>query len=255
MSAVKRKSQLQMVESGNNIKTGSGMWSFGDSVCSVFDDHIKASIPCYEEAHSLICSLCDSFITNGSKIYDIGCSTGTLSRKIYKEYNHRSINIVGYDVEQNMVEKANIEKFDILNSDLENTPSSLSYTCSNAFEAPLDDADVITSIYTVQFIHPSVRQELINRVYKSLRWGGAFFMFEKVRAPDARFQDKITLSYNRYKLESFSSEEVLGKSIALSGILEPFSSDGNIGLLERAGFKDHMIVFKYLCFEGFLAIK
>ena len=29
----------------------------------------------------------------------------------------------------------------------------------------------------------------IKKIYKSLNWGGGFIMFEKVRAPDARFQD------------------------------------------------------------------
>ena len=38
-------------------------------------------------------------------------------------------------------------------------------------------------------------------------------------------------------------------------MLEPFSTRGNLDLLERAGFTDHMTVFKRLSFEGFLAIK
>ena len=46
-----------------------------------------------------------------------------------------------------------------------------------------------------------------------------------------------------------------GKANSLIGILEPFSSQGNIDLLKRAGFKDICTVSKLLCFEGFLAIK
>ena len=38
-------------------------------------------------------------------------------------------------------------------------------------------------------------------------------------------------------------------------MLEPFSTQGNVDMLRRAGFVDHMSVFKHLCFEGFLAIK
>ena len=37
--------------------------------------------------------------------------------------------------------------------------------------------------------------------------------------------------------------------------MEPFSTKGNYDLLKRAGFKDIITVFKYLCFEGILAIK
>ena len=38
-------------------------------------------------------------------------------------------------------------------------------------------------------------------------------------------------------------------------MLEPFSTNGNIEMLQRAGFKDIMSVMKWVCFEGFLAIK
>jgi len=70
-----------------------------------------------------------------------------------------------------------------------------------------------------------------------INWGGAFVMFEKVRGPDARFQDILVSLYNDFKQRN------------------GFSTEGNLGLLRRAGFTDTTTVFKYLCFEGFLAIK
>jgi tRNA (cmo5U34)-methyltransferase len=41
----------------------------------------------------------------------------------------------------------------------------------------------------------------------------------------------------------------------LKGVLEPFSSKANIDMMARAGFEDIITVIKYICFEGFLAIK
>ncbi len=46
-----------------------------------------------------------------------------------------------------------------------------------------EKADLIVSYYCVQFIPPRLRQELFNRIYDRLNWGGAFLLFEKVRAP------------------------------------------------------------------------
>ena len=81
-------------------------------------------------------------------------------------------------------------------------------------------------------------------------------LFEKVRGPDARFQDMMVSLYNDFKLRNgFSPDEILNKSRSLTGVLDPFSTDGNLGLLRRAGFVDIMSVMKYVCFEGFLAIK
>jgi tRNA (cmo5U34)-methyltransferase len=37
--------------------------------------------------------------------------------------------------------------------------------------------------------------------------------------------------------------------------MEPFSTQGNTDMLRRAGFVDIVTVHKYVCFEGFLAIK
>ena len=91
---------------------------------------------------------------------------------------------------------------------------------------------------------------------KRENWGGAFILFEKVRGPDARFQDMLTQTYNEFKVsEGFSADQIMAKSNSLKGVLEPFSTSGNLSLLKRAGFKDIMTVFKYGCFEGFLAIK
>ena len=49
--------------------------------------------------------------------------------------------------------------------------------------------------------------------------------------------------------------KIINKSRSLKGVMEPFSTKGNMDMLKRAGFKDILTVFKYGFFEGFLAIK
>ena len=112
------------------------------------------------------------------------------------------------------------------------------------------------SFFTIQFIRPSVRQKLVNKIYKSLHWGGCFLYFEKIRANDARFQDIFNTTYNEFKINNnFTAEEIMQKTRSLKGVMEPFSTQGNIDLAMRSGFKDITTIFKYVCFEGFLAIK
>ena len=70
------------------------------------------------------------------------------------------------------------------------------------------------------------------------------------------FQDIATGLYNEFKIKSgYTNEEILAKSRSLKGVLEPFSTAGNIQMFERAGFKDIVSIYKYICFEGFLCIK
>ena len=69
-------------------------------------------------------------------------------------------------------------------------------------------------------------------------------------------KDQAYQTYNEFKIQQgFRPNEIIAKSNSLKGVLEPFSTLGNISLLKRAGFKDIMTVFKYGSFEGFLAIK
>lgn len=133
---------------------------------------------------------------------------------------------------------------------------SITIEQADLFDVALEKADLITSYYTIQFVRPRRRQELFDKVFESLNWGGGFVFFEKVRAPDARFQDMMSLIYTDYKLDvGYDTDEIVGKSRSLKGVLEPFSSQANIDLAKRAGFQDVMTIFKYVCFEGFLAIK
>ena len=233
---------------GQSIETERAGWNFGGKVADTFVDHVRQSVPYYDDGHDLICYLSDFFCLKDSTCYELGVSTGELIRKL-AEYNSSKPDIswVGIDVEKPMTEKARKHCKGIKNITIENEDILL-------YE--MDKSDFIVSYYCIQFIPARHRQELFNKIYESLNWGGAFVLFEKVRGPDARFQDIMISLYNDFKTRNgFNAEEILNKSRSLKGVLDPFSTAGNIGLLERAGFVDIMPIMKYVCFEGYLAIK
>jgi tRNA (cmo5U34)-methyltransferase len=130
------------------------------------------------------------------------------------------------------------------------------FLAEDAMTYPFEKYSMIISYYTLQFIRPRERQLIFDRCYDALEWGGAFILFEKVRAPDARFQDIMMQVYQEYKLQRhFSEAEIVQKQRSLKGTMEPFSTEGNKALMQRAGFVDIMNIMKWVCFEGFLAIK
>lgn len=180
--------------------------------------------------------------------YEIGTSTGELLRKLAEYNDHKpDIRWVGIDTEEPMIKKAKDHCKGVSNIELHQDDVRL---------FPYEKSDFIVSYYVVQFIPPRDRQELINKIYETLNWGGAFVWFEKVRGPDARFQDIMTNMYHNFKLDNgYDAEEIMNKSNSLKGMMEPFSSEGNRGLLERAGFKDVMPIYRNICFEGLVCIK
>lgn len=236
-----------MAKVGDSISAGNANWSFGGQVAATFDDHVSKSVPLYHQGHDLVVKLSDFFLSTGSLAYDIGCSTGTLLALLAERNREKRVRLVGIEPEQGMVEQARIRAapFD-----------SIVIEQADLFDVALEKADLVTSYYTIQFVRPRRRQEFFDKVFESLNWGGGFIFFEKVRAPDARFQDMMSLLYTDYKLDvGYDAEEIVAKSRSLKGVLEPFSSQANIDLAKRAGFQDVMTIFKYICFEGFLAIK
>jgi tRNA (cmo5U34)-methyltransferase len=233
---------------GQDIDVGRAGWTFGGGVAETFVEHVRRSVPYYDAGHDLVCQLSEFFCHGDSVCYEIGVSTGQLLRRLAEHQASKpGIRWVGIDPVESMIAKARQHCAGLPNVTLD---------VGDALTYGFEKSDLIVSYYCVQFVSPRSRQDVFHRIYESLHWGGALILFEKVRAPDARFQDMIVSLYNDYKRhEGFSPEEILNKTASLKSVLEPFSTDGNLGLLRRAGFVDVMTIMKYLCFEGFVAIK
>ena len=222
-------------------------WSFGADVPKSFVEHVRRSVPLYDLGHDLVCELSDFFVHDGSVGYELGVSTGELLGKLAKRSANKRAKWVGLDVEESMIAEARIALDGVGNAELH---------VGDAVLWDFESADMIVSYYCLQFVPPKLRQNLTNKIYASLNWGGCFVMFEKVRAGDARFQDVTTSLYQDFKLKQrFTPAEIVAKARSLKGVLEPFSTQGNVDMLKRAGFVDVMTIMKYVSFEGFLAIK
>jgi len=242
---MKKKTKFK---AGENIIIQNANWSFDGTVPKNFEKHIKKSVPLYEWSHEIGLKISDFFLPKKSTAYDLGCSTGTFLNHLALRHEKKNINLIGVDEIKQMVDiaktKKNLKK------------KNVKILHNNLNKIKFKKCNFITSFFTIQFIHPSKRQTLINKVYKNLEWGGGFVFFEKVRGPDARFQDMISQMYAEYKYDNgYNPNEIFNKSKSLKGVMEPFSSKGNTDLLKRAGFKDVTTIMKFLCFEGWLAIK
>ncbi|MHC4913207.1 MAG: methyltransferase domain-containing protein [Planctomycetota bacterium] len=245
---MRQPEQVLVHNAGDSISVENANWTFSGNVCENFDQHVARSVPFYDEGHDLVAKISDFFLQPGSLCYELGCSTGALSYKLAKHNEQKKdIRFIDIDKEKSMIKKAQDRCAEMKN---------VSFICADVMGVEMEKADLIVSYYTIQFVKPKNRQIIFDRIFDTLTWGGALILFEKVRAPDARFQDMMTAIYNDFKLDrGYNSEEIIAKSRSLKGILEPFSTGGNLDLLKRAGFVDIMTIMKYVCFEGFLVIK
>ena len=232
---------------GDNIVAPNASWSFGADVPATFVSHVRRSVPFYDAGHELICQVSDFFVKDDSVCYEIGVSTGELLGKLARHNARKGARWCGIDVEESMIARARQHLAELGNVEVH---------VGDAVNWEFEKTDMVVSYYCLQFIPPKSRQIVIDTIYERLNWGGGLLLFEKVRACDARFQDMMSSLYQEFKLrQEFSPSEIVAKARSLKGVLEPFSTQGNLDMLKRAGFVDVMSIMKYVCFEGFLAIK
>ena len=127
-----------------------------------------------------------------SKIIDLGCSTGSFLNLVYERHkkNKNNLKFLGFDEVNEMIRFCH-KKY---------SKKKIKFRKNDINKVDMNDSCIISLFYTLQFISPAKRQILVNKIYKSLNWGGALFLIEKVRASDARFQDIMNQFYIDFKL-------------------------------------------------------
>jgi len=133
-------------------------------------------------------------------------------------------------------------KIDVLNADI--------------LEYEYKEADVFISNYTLQFIRPLVREELVKKISSSLKKEGVFIFSEKVISHHSKLnKDLIECYYDFKKEQGYSEYEIVQKREALENVLVPYSEEENIKMALNCGFSHCEVVFRWANFCTFIAIK
>lgn len=224
-------------------------WKFDEEVVSMFDSHVKQSVPLYNEMHRMITMMSEWFLQDKTNVYDLGTSTGKLIRSLSFAYKDRDVKYIGIDNSSSMVEYAqNIfsDRQDVIIKEGDISQNTLHF----------QNASAIYSILTLQFIPKRFRQEIINRVYNGLVDDGCFIFVEKVLSGSPEINEIWNGVYNDLKLsQNLSHQHIIEKSSSLRGVMSPITLEENIDMLERAGFKKVDCFFKWGNFAGLLAVK
>lgn len=227
-----------------------GQFSFNEQVSLVFDDMISRSIPGYDYVQDLTASLVsDINPTPTDKIYDLGCSTGTSLLKIANSVKDLP-KLVGLDLSSSMIKRANEKKAAYGLDD------KIQFLEADIIEYPLEDCILAISHYTLQFIDPKSRAQILSKIYNSLKPGGYFLYSEKVYHEDKDFEALITKHYYDFKEKNgYSRTEIMRKRQALENFLRPNTTEGNLKALKEAGFQYVDVISKQLCFVTFVGRK
>ncbi|WP_419769342.1 MAG: carboxy-S-adenosyl-L-methionine synthase CmoA [Candidatus Marinarcus sp.] len=222
-------------------------FEFDEEVASVFDDMLNRSVPYYKEMQRLTIDFALNFLEENDKVYDLGCSTASTLIELSKHCEKR-LDLIGIDNSQAMLNRAanKAKAFGV----------ELNLIHGDLHDVSLNDAKLIISNYTLQFIRPLQREKLIQKIYDSLSNGGIFIFSEKVISSNKILNKQSIDEYYKFKkTQGYSEFEISQKREALENVLIPYSEDENKQMIKDAGFSHCETLFKWVNFATFIAIK
>ncbi|MDE7317362.1 MAG: carboxy-S-adenosyl-L-methionine synthase CmoA [Helicobacter sp.] len=223
---------------------------FDAQVAAVFDDMLERSIPFYASLLSLVSDFVLRLLPSGASLVDLGSSTGNLLLQIALKARAqgREIRLVGIDNSPDMLKLARL-KADALGVDVE-------FVCADMLDYAFGQADCFVCNYTLQFIAPQYRLELLKKIYDFLNPNGILIFSEKIYMTNILLNEAFIEQYHHYKqAQGYSLGEIAKKREALENVLVPNTHEQNLALLENAGFRTMQILFAWVNFQTIVALK
>lgn len=228
-------------------------FEFNAEVAEVFDDMLARSIPFYREQQSMIEQIAKTFYVPGTRVYDLGCSTGLTLVNLARALGP-DVELTGYDFSRPMLDKAQQR---IADSGVERQIElRLADFNGDLGGAELRNASIVTLCWTLQFVRPLWRDSLVRWIYQGMVKGGALICMEKIMTNSSDMNRYFIEFYYAHKSRNgYSQEEILKKREALENVLVPYRTDENFELFRRNGFTTVETCFQWFNFAGYLCVK
>lgn len=228
-------------------------FAFNEDVVRVFPDMIKRSVPGYPTIVENIGVLAAQFAQPDTTLYDLGSSLGAVTQALRRHVRAEGCQVIAVDNSQAMVERCR----EYLNAQNSMFQELLPVEVIEGDILALDfkPASVIALNFTLQFIPPAQRLELLTRIHQALVPGGALILSEKLRFEDDQQHDLLNDLHIAFKrANGYSDLEIAQKRSAIENVMKPDSLEENRERLRAAGFSKVMPWFQCLNFASMIAL-
>lgn len=227
---------------------------FDKAVASVFPDMIRRSVPGYELVVPMTGLLAARHLKQAAAtrplVYDLGCSLGATTLAILHaldalDCSHLDLEIRAVDNSPAMLEQARSNLTDPRIVCMEADIRSIT----------LEDCEVVTLNWVLQFLPPPERARLLTDICERLRPSGLLILSEKVTAEDPAIQEYYNAAHLDFKrANGYSELEISQKRAALEQVMISDSIETHRQRLAAAGFGQVRVWFQCLNWASFLAM-
>jgi len=223
---------------------------FNKTVAAAFDDMVGRSVPYYAEIQRIVAEIAADFAAPGTNLYDLGCSTGTTMQLMDGTINP-DVRMVGIDNSDDMLDQARAKHAEIIKR------RRVEFINADFHQGLLiENASVVTMLFTLQFVRPLYREQLMQLIFDGMRDDGVLLLAEKTTSEHTLLNRVFIKYYYNYKKRvGYSETEIARKREALENVLIPYRYEENVELLKKVGFRHVEEAFRWYNFCLMVAVK
>lgn len=225
-------------------------FDFGERVAKVFDDMLDRSVPFYQEIQRMIAEMAHDFAAAGTRIYDLGCSTGNTLVNL-DAVVPADVRFVGVDYSEQMLQRCRAK---LAQHGVQRGVELIQADLNHGVR--IENASMVLMVLTLQFVRPLYRDALLRTIHDGLNENGCLILVEKLLGEHSLFNRMfIEHYYEMKKRNGYSELEIAQKREALENVLVPYTLLENRETLLRTGFRQCDVFFKWYNFGGIIAVK
>lgn len=223
---------------------------FDERVAAVFTDMINRSVPGYGTIIAMIGTLAERYAQPDSRCYDLGCSLGGATLALRRQIRAPGCSIVAIDNSEAMIARCR----DILAREPAGAPVTLQ--CADILDVEIRDASFVVLNFTLQFIAPALRAELMRRICAGMKPGGMLVLSEKIHFEDPQLNALFIDLHHRFKEQNgYTQTEISRKRAAIENVLVPETLRAHETRIRAAGFASFAVWFQCFNFASMVAVK
>ncbi|MFK3771970.1 carboxy-S-adenosyl-L-methionine synthase CmoA [Pseudomonas sp. NPDC089406] len=226
---------------------------FNEAVVQVFPDMIKRSVPGYPTIVENLGVLAARFAQPNTALYDLGASLGAVTQALRRHVRADGCQVIAVDNSAAMVERC--RQYLTAQDSMFQELLPVQVLEADILTLPLQPASVVAMNFTLQFIAPEQRLELLGRIRQALLPGGALILSEKLRFEDEEQQQLLNELHLDFKrANGYSELEIAQKRSAIEHVMKPDTLQTHEQRLLAAGFSKVVPWFQCLNFASLIAL-